>query len=87
MSTARYLKFAYAQDNLLHLPVGNTADGKMKLCWDCKKLTYQDHLKAQARMAERAKAKREAVTMVPTFAVKRKNEKSEKGQKRWMGAK
>lgn len=46
-----------------------------------KKLTYQDHLKAQARMAERTKAKREAVTMVPTFAVKRKTEKSEKGQK------
>ncbi len=52
-----------------------------------KKLTYQDHLKAQARMTERAKAKREAVTMVPTFAVKRKNEKSERWQKRWMGAK
>ena len=81
MNTAKYLNFRYSQNDYLLLKVGQTSGGELDLCWGCKKLTWQDYLDAGERMAERARAKREAVTAVPVFAVKRKAEKSG----RWYG--
>lgn len=85
MNAARYLNFAYSQENYILLPVGNTSGGELELYWGCKKLTYKDYLDALERMAqakaERARILHEAVTMVPTFAVKRKREKYGKWQK------
>ena len=81
MNTAKYLNFRYSQNDYILLKVGQTSGGELDLCWGCRKLIWQDYLDAGERMAERARTKREAVTVVPAFAVKRKAEKSG----RWYG--
>ncbi len=81
MNTAKYLNFRYSQNDYILLKVGQTSGGELDLCWGCRKLTWQDYLDAGERMAERARTKREAVTVVPMFAMKRKAEKSG----RWYG--
>lgn len=55
----------------LLIKVWETTGGELEVCYQCKPLTWQKYLDAEERMAQYERAKREAATAVPKFAVRK----------------